>query len=135
MAGLRLGYLLCGSQVLVEKIQSCGQCWSVSVPAQAAGIAALDVKNWIPDTVQYVNSERDFLTQSLRSSGFFVYDGAANFLLIHAPSDFAEHMDKYCIRVRKCTDFHGLSDNYFRIAVRTHNENIALISAVREVYK
>lgn len=135
MPGIRLGYALCGDVLLADRLRQTGQYWSVSVPAQAAGIAALDVKNWIPDTVQYVNSERDFLTQSLRSSGFFVYDGAANFLLIHAPSDFAEHMEKYCIRVRKCTDFHGLSDNYFRIAVRTHNENIALISAVREVYK
>nr|MCR5305086.1 threonine-phosphate decarboxylase [Oscillospiraceae bacterium] len=71
----------------------------------------------------------------LRNSGVFVYDSVANFLLIQASSDFAERMKQRGILIRKCEDFHGLTDAHFRIAVRTHDENLALISAIREEYK
>lgn len=135
MAGLRLGYALCGSEKNADILRQTGQFWSVSVPAQAAGIAALQVPDWIPKTVQYVRTEREFLSDALRKNGIFVYDGAANFLLLKAPADFADQMEKHSVIVRRCVDFHGLTDRHFRIAVRTHEENLALISAVREVYK
>lgn len=135
MPGIRLGYALCGSAAVAGKLRETGQYWSISVPAQAAGIAALQVPEWIPETVRYVTAERAFLTDELRKSGLFVYDSAANFLLVKAPSDFADRMKLRGILIRKCDDFHGLTDAHFRIAVRTHNENSALISAVREEYK
>ena len=133
--GLRLGYALCGSEKNAEKLRQTGQYWSVSVPAQAAGIAALKVQDWIPKTVQYVRTERAFLTDALRQCGIHVYDGAANFLLIHAPDNFAERMEQRGIFVRKCDNFSNLAPEHFRIAVRTHEENQALIAAVREEYK
>lgn len=135
MPGLRLGYALCGSDAVAGKLRETGQYWSVSVPAQAAGIAALQVSDWIPRTVQYVTAECAFLSGELRNSGVFVYDSVANFLLIQASSDFAERMKQRGILIRKCEDFHGLTDAHFRIAVRTHDENLALISAIREEYK
>ena len=132
--GLRLGYALCGSEQLAARLRGTGQYWSVSVPAQAAGIAALQVPDWIPQTVCYVRTEREYLIRSLRECGITVYDSAANFLLLRADARFAAQMEASGIIVRKCTDFHGLSDAHFRIAVRSHRENLALIAAVREVY-
>ena len=132
--GLRLGYALCGSEQNAEKLRQTGQFWSVSVPAQAAGIAALQVQEWIPKTVQYVSKERAFLSEALRQFGIKVYDGAANFLLLKTPADFAEQMQQRGIMIRKCDDFRGLTNEHFRIAVRTHEENLALVSALREVY-
>ena len=41
MAGVRLGYCLCGDEALLEKMQTAGQPWAVSSLAQAAGVAAL----------------------------------------------------------------------------------------------
>ena len=128
--GIRLGYALCGSAQTAEKLQQTGQFWSVSVPAQSA----LQEHEWIPETVQYVSKERAFLTDALQKAGLYVYDGAANFLLVRAPADFADRMEQHSIMIRRCNGFHGLTDEYFRIAVRTHDENLALISALREVY-
>lgn len=128
--GLRLGYALCGSEEHAERLRQTGQFWRVSVPAQAAGIAALHIRDWIPKTVQYVTQERAFLTDALRKAGLHVYDGAANFLLIQAPEHFADEMMKHKIIVRRCDDFRGLKNGHFRIAVRTHSENLALISAL-----
>ena len=135
MPGLRLGYALCGDEQKADCLRKTGQYWSVSVPAQAAGIAALQLTDWVRKTVEYIAEERALLTDSLRDSGIVVYDGSANFLLIQAPSDFAFQMKRNGIIVRTCIDFHGLNDTFFRIAVRTHAENLALISAVRKVYQ
>ena len=134
MPGLRLGYALCGTEQIADTLRQSGQYWSVSVPAQAAGIAALQVPERIPETVRFVCRERVFLTDALRSSGFHVYDSAANFILLEAHPDFADRMEQHGILVRRCVDFHGLTDRHFRIAVRTHEENLALIKAVREEY-
>ena len=41
MAGLRLGYCLCGDTALLSAMDRAGPPWSVSGPAQAAGVAAL----------------------------------------------------------------------------------------------
>ena len=42
IAGVRLGYGLCGNKELLEKIESVCQPWNVSSMAQAAGLAALE---------------------------------------------------------------------------------------------
>ena len=47
LAGLRLGYCLCGDKSLREKIVAMGQPWPVSYPAQLAGECALqDFPRW-----------------------------------------------------------------------------------------
>ncbi len=42
MAGLRLGYALSANGGLLERMAAAGPPWSVSTPAQAAGLAALE---------------------------------------------------------------------------------------------
>ena len=54
MAGLRLGYLLCSNGDLAGSIAAWGQCWSVSTPAQTAGLAALGLPHWEERTRQYL---------------------------------------------------------------------------------
>ena len=135
MPGLRLGYALCGSLQNAVLLRQTGQCWSVSVPAQDAGMAALGEKDWIANTVHYVHTERKYLEKKLRSLGIFAYESSANFMLITAPENFADEMEKHGILVRRCDDFHNLDSGHFRIAVRTHTENAALISAINEVYQ
>ena len=133
MPGLRLGYAVCGSTDLSEKLQNSGQFWSVSVPAEEAGVAALGVKGWKEKTAAIITEERKFLTNELRGCGLIVIDSSANFLLFKARDDMAEQLLKKGIMIRKCTDFHGLGKGYFRTAVRTRKENEILVRAVKEV--
>lgn len=46
MAGLRLGYLMCADEDLAGRIGAWGQSWSVSAPAQVAGLAAVSEEGW-----------------------------------------------------------------------------------------
>lgn len=61
MPGIRLGYALFGSSEVAEKAASTGQAWSVSTPAQAAGIAALRLDGYVEKTVEVVSTEREFM--------------------------------------------------------------------------
>ena len=45
--GVRLGYVLSGNEQLLSKMKSCGQAWSVSHFAQAAGVAAANAAKLI----------------------------------------------------------------------------------------
>lgn len=84
MAGIRLGYAVCGSSRIAERIQQSGQFWSVSALAQTAGIAALDETEYVNKTVRYITEERRFLAAELAKIGVKVYDGAANFLMFRS---------------------------------------------------
>lgn len=134
MPGIRLGFICCGSKELAAKIRQSGQFWSVSVPAQAAGIAALQDAKYLSRTVRYVAEERAFLTDSLRKCGIHVYRSDANFLMLRTNSQFAESMLKAGIIIRQCANFRNLDESYFRIAVRTNEENCQLIRAVKEAF-
>lgn len=130
MAGLRLGYALFGDDVLAEKVRKNGQFWSVSAPAQTAGEAALDEKYYLEKTLELVKKERGFLTENLRNFGFKVYPSEANFILFYTKLPLDEMLLSEKILIRNCANFDGLEQGYFRIAVRSHEENSALVSAI-----
>ncbi len=130
MAGLRLGYALFGDAELAEKVRRNGQFWSVSAPAQTAGEAALDEKNYLEKTLELAKKEREFLTEKLRNFGFKVYPSEANFILFYTKLALDEMLLGEKILIRNCANFDGLEQGYFRIAVRPHEENSALVSAI-----
>lgn len=130
MAGLRLGYALFGDAELAEKVRRNGQFWSVSAPAQTAGEAALDEKNYLEKTLELAKKEREFLTENLRNFGFKVYPSEANFILFYTKLALDEMLFGEKILIRNCANFDGLEQGYFRIAVRPHEENSALVSAI-----
>lgn len=135
MPGIRLGYLLCSNENFCEKIEACGQCWSVSSVAQIAGEAALTEKNYIEKTAEYVQKERDFLTENFKKFGFKLYPSEVNFILFKTDFPLDEMLLKKKIAVRNCSNFVNLQDGYFRIAVRTRSENEILIDAVERILK
>ena len=130
MAGLRLGYALFGDAELAEKVRRNGQFWSVSAPAQTAGEAVLDEKNYLEKTLELEKAEREFLTENLRNFGFKVYPSEANFILFYTKLPLDEMLLSEKILIRNCANFDGLEQGYFRIAVRSHEENFALVSAI-----
>lgn len=131
--GVRLGYLLSSDVDLLERMSERGQCWNVSVPAQMAGVAAMECGEWLCTSVQTIAAERRRLSSELGMTGLAVYPGEANFLLIKSDEDLAKPLAERGIAVRDCSNFTGLSRGYYRIAVRTRAENDRFIAAVREV--
>lgn len=131
MAGLRLGYALCGSPELADRLSRSGQYWSVSTPAQAAGIAALSEEEYVRETVRTVSAEREYLSGELKKMGLRVYPSASDYLLFRAGAGLAERLLEEGILIRDCGNYAGLDDSYYRIAVWLHEENVRLTEALR----
>lgn len=133
MPGLRLGYGLCGDKELLRKIREAAQPWSVSIPAQKAGIAALKETGYLKESLKILKKEKAFLLKGLEEMGIRVYGSGANYIFFHAGTGLYEKCLKKGFLIRDCSNYEGLEDGYYRIAVRTRKENEALLAALREV--
>ena len=132
MAGLRLGYLLTANKTLRSRITAAAQCWSVSIPAQLAGVAALTCTDLPDKTRRLVAQERQFLKQGLDALGITVFPTDANFLLLQSLSPLYELLLQKGILIRPCGNFKGLDNTYFRIGVKTRDKNSILLHTIRE---
>ncbi len=134
MAGLRLGYGMCADPELLDLMNRLRQPWSVSVPAQEAGCAALLEKEYERKTVLYVKQEREWLAEKLSGYPLTLYPGQANYLFFRSDiTDLKERLIGQGILIRDCSNYVGLEPGYYRIAVRTRRENERLIQAMDRI--
>lgn len=135
MAGLRLGYGFSSDRELIARMGELRQPWSVSVPAQYAGIAALDETDYVRRCRAMLAKEREYLKRSLKNMGFTVYDSQANYIFFRAFPGLCRAMEEKGILIRDCGNYANLSEGYFRIAVKTNKENKELVQTMEEVVK
>ena len=135
MAGIRLGYCLCADSALLHRMASASQPWNVSSLAQSAGVAALTEQGFLRRTRELIRTERRWLTDNLTALGFWVCPSQANYLLFRGPRGLREGLLRQGIAIRSCGNYSGLDDGWYRIAVRPHEENEALITAIRQFCK
>jgi threonine-phosphate decarboxylase len=136
--GLRLGYALAAAP-LAERLCTLRLPWGVGTLAQAAGVAALADPGHGARSRAFVAEERAFLMAGLSSlPGVRVWPGAANYLLARLNGELSaaglqERLLPERILIRDCANFHGLDGHFFRVAVRTREENERLLAALRAV--
>ena len=128
MAGLRLGWCVCGNKGLLARMKQLQTEWSVSVAAQIAGISALGDKTYVDKTRKLIAHERKKMVMCLEAKGIKVFPPDANFLLVKSSVNLYEMLLKKQILIRNCNNFIGLADGFYRIAVRSQEENSVLIS-------
>lgn len=133
MAGLRLGYGLCGNRELLDKMEACTQPWNVSSLAQAAGLAALQEKEYVEAGRKLVFEEADFLKREMAAVGLKVFDSRANYLFFKGPADLYEKCLEKGILIRDCSNYPGLCRGYYRIAVKKHEDNCRFLAAVKDI--
>ena len=127
--GLRLGALI--SEHL-EEAQTLQPSWSVNAIAVAAGIAAAKERDFTVDSIREVALLRAALVEDLkRLPGIEVYPGSANFLLLRGASRLVGELARAGVLVRGCEPFQGLTDEYFRVAVRSKEHNRQLVDVLR----
>ena len=131
MPGLRLGYGMTSDANLRERMRLLLQPWNISIPATAAGIAALQETEHVTNARELIRTERAFLAEGLRSIGFTVYESESNYLLFRGPETLGEDLLAHGILIRDCSNYRGLSRGYFRIAVRQHSDNRQLLETLR----
>lgn len=132
MAGVRLGYLVCRRE-MADIIRRQLPEWNVSVFAQAAGIAALREEEHLRRAVAFLRSEREELSAKLKKQGMTVYHSVANFLLLKSGESLYEGLLAQGILIRDCSNFKGLGEGYYRVAVKTREENDMLLAALHKL--
>lgn len=136
MAGLRLGYALSANGGLLERMAAAGPPWSVSTPAQAAGLAALEqCPDWPGKARALLASERPALSDGLCALGLEVVPGQANYLLFRSAgaADLKERMLTRGVLIRSCANYHGLGNDWYRVCVGQAEQNRRLLAALKEV--
>ena len=136
LPGLRLGYAMSSNQELLLQMSLCGQPWSVSVVAEAAGIAALLEGEYAKATRKLVQEEREFLQRGLQNLGYKVYEGRANYLFFACKqTDLQNFLLKKRILIRSCSNYPSLDQHYYRVAVKNRSENCQLLQGLEEASK
>lgn len=134
MPGLRLGYMIGTDQSVLQQIRKMLQPWNVSVLAQLCGIEALtECENYLADTKKFLWKEKEKIIEKLCEKKFAVYGSKANYIFFRGIEGLYEKALKERMLIRDCGNYRGLSDGYYRVAVRSQKENERLIAWLRKL--
>jgi len=136
--GLRLGWAF-GNYEIINRIKELLPTWSVNTISLAVGEEALKDTEYAEKTRNYVKKEREFLSSELsKIEEFTVYPSAANYLMVKmeikgsSVREMADYLLRKGIAVRECSNYRGLDERFFRIAVRTREENERFLETIDE---
>ncbi len=131
--GIRLGYGICSDLQLINEMEQAGAPWNVSVPAQAAGVAALGEEDFVENTINYIAREREYLENELDRLDITFWHGSANFIFLYDPRDLRQGLLDNRILIRDCSNYESLSKGFYRIAVKDRTSNRKLIEVLESL--
>jgi threonine-phosphate decarboxylase len=135
--GLRLGYIT-GSAALLSRIRKCRMPWSVNQLAIEAGHYLLAHKSDYALDLPALMAERKRMSRELSAiDGITVYPSDTHILLCRIEGTTATQLkdylaNNYGILIRDASNFRGLDEHYFRIAVQTPEEDNQLLNILKE---
>jgi threonine-phosphate decarboxylase len=139
MAGIRLGYGIAAPS-LVNKLETVKLPWSINSLASYATLAAFNDTEFIENTKKTIAKERGQLAKSLNEiEGLHVYPSVTDFVLVKitnrkiTSTKLKEELAKEHMLIRDCCTFMGLDDAYFRITVRSAEDNQKLVQTIRQI--
>ena len=132
--GLRLGYLVNSDERAVARLREKQMPWSINAFAALAGEIALKDRAYQQATWRWLAQEGSRFYQALRQlPGLSVYPGRANYLFLrcHLPElDLQQALLQQHILIRSCANYPGLGNGYYRVAIRSPEENQLLLTAL-----
>jgi threonine-phosphate decarboxylase len=139
LPGLRLGYGV-GPQDVIQRLKEEQIPWSVNVLAQQVVSEILKDEAYARESRKFIQAERLFLLKALAEiEGIRPLPGTVNFLLCQLTREglpstqLAAMLAEKGVLIRDCSTLRGLNQQYFRIAVRTREENLKLLSALQRI--
>jgi histidinol-phosphate aminotransferase len=128
LAGLRVGYAVAGTAEVAGALRQVHLPFAVSVAAQAAALASLEVEDQLMAQVAEVVALREPLRQGLRGLGYDVPPTQANFVWLPTGADSD--------RVSQVFEDHGVlvrcfSGEGIRVTVATARDNERVLAAAR----
>ena len=134
MPGLRLGYGICCNGGLLDQMERVSQPWRVSVPAQAAGIAAAAETEFVKKSREEIGRLRETMKARIREMGYMVLNSAANYVFFEGEYHLGNLMRERGILIRDCSNYQGLHMGFYRAAVRSAADDAKLLAALEEIH-
>ena len=135
MAALRVGYAV-ASRAVVEAMGIAALPYHLDSFKQAATIAALGHAAEMEQNVDFVRTEREWISRSLAGIGCEVWPSGANFVLFRPPghrtADVWAGLLARGVLVRDCSSWPGL-EGCLRVTVGLGTENGIFVSALTEL--
>lgn len=131
--GLRLGYGITLDEELVKRMLLVSQPWRVSVPAQAAGVTACNEMEFVTTTKTKIQEEKNHLLSEMKDLGIKTYGSNANYIFFKEKETLWDELLEKGFLLRDCSNYKGLYKGFYRIAVKSREDNEALIKAFREL--
>lgn len=135
--GLRLGYGIANSNI-IKKLNEYKEPWTINSFALSIVPTILDDEVFYKESKKWLQVEKSYLYKELKKiKGIDFFNSQANFILCRVKKgnayEMREKLMKYNIYIRVCDDFVGLDNTYFRVAIKSHKDNIELINAIKEI--
>jgi histidinol-phosphate aminotransferase len=136
LAGLRVGYGLCGSESFRIAVDQVRQPFYLTNAAQAAGAEALKYQDEVERRVVATVAARTTVTDELRERGFWVAESDANFLWVQLAEDgedgpVVDALGERGVIVRSGTALGG--PGFARVTLGTDAENARFLAALAEL--
>lgn len=140
-AGLRLGYGI-GHPQTIKLLSQHQFPWNINFLAQIAAQKALEESSYIKKSKDFIQNEKEYLFNQLKQiQGLKIFPANVNFILCRLKNtskikDVKELYAKLAqegIFIRDCSNFQGLNDKFFRVAVKTRKQNQRLLRLLKSV--
>jgi histidinol-phosphate aminotransferase len=135
LAGIRLGYA-CGNAELLRYFARVRNSFSISVVAEAAGLAAIRDVNHIRKTVENNAEGAAWLLERFKELGIHAVPTSANFIYFTIDEDanaFAKRMQAEGVIVRSLVPWGA--PNAIRVSIGTPEQNETFVRALKKVVR
>ncbi|MBC7765190.1 MAG: threonine-phosphate decarboxylase [Hyphomonadaceae bacterium] len=137
--GVRLGYVLAKADI-IEKMKARKMCWSVNGLAVLTGNYLSQCQAFLAQTRACVTTEKNWLFEQIgQIAALKPITPATNFILVKVINDnlnvqqLHTTMARQGILIRNASNFDGLNEQFFRVAVRQRHENLTLLQTLKRV--
>lgn len=141
MPGLRIGYIV-AHESIINELKKYQIPWSINSIGLYTAILMLKNKTYIKKTLKIIKKERKYLSDKiLKTDCFITYPSVTNFILVKTIKkgltslNVKQNLIKKGLLIRDCSNFKGLDEDFFRIAILSHKDNLKMISYLKKICK
>jgi L-threonine-O-3-phosphate decarboxylase len=136
---LRCGYGFSDPSI-IDYMKKAATPWNINHFAQEAVKRAVGNSKFIQRTRKIMKREKSYLMAEMQSiPSLRVFPSHTNFFLIYTSECRAPDLKTMLLRkgilIRDCSNFRGLDDHYFRICVKTREDNHRFVEALRTLHE
>lgn len=135
--GLRLGFAVV-EENFARRLNLSKDVWNVNFLAQKAGTVALADEDFLRRTRAWLATEQKFFVERLNLLPVKIFPPTANFVLVKVTTialaeKILRELRREKILLRSCANFVGLDGSYLRSAIRSREENLRLLDALKKI--